>query len=84
MYRANLYLVAVTCVNANAAMIFEFLRKFLELCDAYFEWNEVNVKKYFPLIYELLDEVLDNGYPQSTDPAVCRKAYYAAFRSNWY
>eukprot|EP00039_Didymoeca_costata_P018557 m.333980 g.333980 ORF g.333980 m.333980 type:complete len:433 (+) comp17260_c0_seq1:114-1412(+) len=67
--RNNLYLVAVTCQNANACMIFEFLRKFLDLCSAYFgAFNEVNVKNNFSLIYELLDEVLDNGYPQSTDP----------------
>lgn len=50
-------------------MCFEFLRKFLELCASYFgAFNEVNVKNNFSLIYELLDEVLDNGYPQSTDP----------------
>lgn len=26
------------------------------------------MKNNFSLIYELLDEVIDNGYPQSTDP----------------
>jgi hypothetical protein len=45
------------------------MRKFIELCEAYFGvFNEANVKNNFSLIYELLDEVLDNGYPQSTDP----------------
>lgn len=69
IHRNNLYLVAVTCQNANASMIFEFLRKFLDLCGAYFgAFTEANVKNNFSLIYELLDEVLDNGYPQSTDP----------------
>lgn len=68
VYKNNLYLVAVTCQNANACMIFEFLRKFLELCNAYFgTFDEMNVKNNFSIIYELLDEVLDNGYPQSTD-----------------
>lgn len=49
-------------------MVFEFMRKFLDLCGDYFgAFNEANVKNNFSLIYELLDEVLDNGYPQSTD-----------------
>lgn len=30
------------------------------------------MKNNFSLIYELLDEVLDNGYPQSTDPEVLK------------
>jgi len=37
-------------------MIFEFLRKFLELCNAYFgTFDEMNVKNNFSIIYELLD-----------------------------
>ena len=49
-------------------MVFEFMRKFLDLCGDYFgAFNEANVKNNFSIIYELLDEVLDYGYPQSTD-----------------
>ena len=33
-----------------------------------FKFAEANVRDNFGLIYELLEEVLDNGYPQSTDP----------------
>jgi AP-2 complex subunit mu-1 len=69
MHKNNLWLVAVTAQNINATMCFEFLRKFIDLNEAYFgAFNEANVKNNFSLIYELLDEVLDNGYPQSTDP----------------
>jgi len=32
------------------------------------QFAEANVRDNFGLIYELLEEVLDNGYPQSTDP----------------
>lgn len=36
------------------------------------EFSEEVVKSNFVLIYELLDEVLDHGYPQVTDPAVMK------------
>ena len=38
--------------------------------EAYFtSFTDINVKNNFSLIYELLDEILDFGYPQNTDPA---------------
>eukprot|EP00051_Salpingoeca_urceolata_P027496 m.481722 g.481722 ORF g.481722 m.481722 type:complete len:443 (-) comp22295_c0_seq1:91-1419(-) len=65
----NLWLVACTKQNTNAALVFAFLGKFIELMQSYFgEFHEVNVKNNFSLVYELLDEILDFGYPQSTDP----------------
>lgn len=72
LYRNQTWVVAVTVENANAMMIFEFLNKFIQLCLAYptfgGKFTEANVRNNFALIYELLEEVLDNGYPQSTDP----------------
>eukprot|EP00730_Choanoeca_flexa_P017736 TRINITY_DN8574_c0_g1_i3.p1 TRINITY_DN8574_c0_g1~~TRINITY_DN8574_c0_g1_i3.p1 ORF type:complete len:439 (+),score=118.44 TRINITY_DN8574_c0_g1_i3:67-1383(+) len=67
--RGNMWLVAVTRLNANAALVFEFLNKIIALMQAYFgQFTDLNVKNNFSLIYELLDEILDYGYPQSTDP----------------
>ncbi|EDQ85742.1 uncharacterized protein MONBRDRAFT_38695 [Monosiga brevicollis MX1] len=67
--RGNMWLVAVTRLNANAALVFEFLNKVVQLMEAYFaQFSDVNVRNNFSLIYELLDEILDYGYPQSTDP----------------
>lgn len=67
--RGNMWLVAVTRSNANATLIFEFLGKFIALMESYFtQFTDTNVKNNFSLIYELLDEILDFGYPQSTDP----------------
>ena len=64
----NLYLVAVTKGNANAALVFEFLYRLASLGKSYFgAFNEDSVKNNFVLIYELLDEILDFGYPQGTD-----------------
>ena len=33
--------------------------------------SEENIKNNFVLIYELLDEILDFGYPQNTEVRIC-------------
>ncbi|KAJ9623688.1 clathrin associated protein complex medium subunit [Taxawa tesnikishii (nom. ined.)] len=64
----NIFLVAVTKGNANAALVFEFLYRLASLGKAYFgKFDEEAVKNNFVLIYELLDEILDFGYPQNTE-----------------
>lgn len=64
----NLYVVGVTRVNANAALVFEFLNRLIALGKSYFgKFDEEAVKSNFVLIYELLDEILDFGYPQNSD-----------------
>uniref|UniRef100_A0AC34GPM8 MHD domain-containing protein n=1 Tax=Panagrolaimus sp. ES5 TaxID=591445 RepID=A0AC34GPM8_9BILA len=71
--RGNVWICAVTRHNINAAMVFEFLNRFAETMQSYFgKLNEENVKNNFVLIYELLDEILDFGYPQNTDPGVLK------------
>lgn len=65
----NLYLTAITKCNANAALIFEFLYRLIRLGKSYFgKFNEESVKNNFTIIYELLDEIIDFGYPQNTEP----------------
>lgn len=52
----NIYLVAVTKSNANAALVFEFLYRLIMLGKSYFgKFDEEAVKNNFVLIYELLD-----------------------------
>jgi AP-2 complex subunit mu-1 len=52
----NIYLVAVTKSNANAALVFEFLYRLVALGKAYFgKFDEEAVKNNFVLVYELLD-----------------------------
>lgn len=65
----DVYLVAATKCNANAALVFEFLYRFQSIWRSYFRAPlcEDAVKKNFVLVYELLDEVLDFGYPQNSD-----------------
>ncbi|KAB8295728.1 hypothetical protein EYC80_008553 [Monilinia laxa] len=64
----NIYLVAITKSNANAALVFEFLYRLIALGKGYFgKFDEEAVKNNFVLVYELLDEILDFGYPQNTE-----------------
>ena len=56
LQRANIWLAAVTKQNVNAAMVFEFLLKVIDVMQSYFgKISEENIKNNFVLIYELLD-----------------------------
>ncbi|KAF9023219.1 clathrin adaptor, mu subunit [Hymenopellis radicata] len=64
----NLYVVAVTKTNANAALVFEFCYRFINICKSYFgKIDEESIKNNFVLIYELIDEINDFGYPQNSE-----------------
>ena len=65
----DLFLICSTKTNPDAAIVFQFLFTFLNICKAYFatELNDATVRKNFVLIYELLDEIMDYGIPQITE-----------------
>eukprot|EP00005_Dracoamoeba_jomungandri_P005495 CAMPEP_0174260418 /NCGR_PEP_ID=MMETSP0439-20130205/9704_1 /TAXON_ID=0 /ORGANISM="Stereomyxa ramosa, Strain Chinc5" /LENGTH=424 /DNA_ID=CAMNT_0015344663 /DNA_START=38 /DNA_END=1312 /DNA_ORIENTATION=- len=70
----NLYLMAVTKNNADAAMVLLFLYKLVEIFKAYFkELEEESIRDNFVIIYELLDEAMDYGLPQSTDAKILQE-----------
>ncbi|CAB4057814.1 AP1M [Lepeophtheirus salmonis] len=66
--RNNLYVVATTRKNSNIAMIFVLLHKICSVMEDYFkDVEEESIRDNFVIIYELLDELVDFGYPQTTD-----------------
>eukprot|EP01105_Mastigella_eilhardi_P006292 TRINITY_DN17920_c0_g1_i1.p1 TRINITY_DN17920_c0_g1~~TRINITY_DN17920_c0_g1_i1.p1 ORF type:complete len:443 (-),score=155.30 TRINITY_DN17920_c0_g1_i1:126-1454(-) len=70
----NIYVVAVTKQNVNACVVFELLYQLVKLFEAYFQKvNEEAIYNNFVLIYELLDEVLDFGYPQNCGKEILQK-----------
>merc|ERR1712139_237896 len=70
----NLYLLAVTQRNSNATLIMAFLYKLAEALRDYFkELQEESIKDNFVITYELLDEMMDNGYPQTTEVKILRE-----------
>lgn len=69
-----LYFVALTRKNSNASLIFMFLKNLCLVFKEYFrEVNEESIMDNFVVIYELLDEMLDFGYPQTTEPKILRE-----------
>lgn len=79
----NLYLVAMTKKNSNAAMILLFLHKLCNVCwfnkvfSNYFkELEEESIRDNFVIIYELLDEMMDFGYPQTTETKILQEYWF--------
>lgn len=67
----NLYLLAVTQRNSNAMLIATFLYRLTEVLRDYFkELEEESIKDNFVITYELLDEMMDYGYPQTTEAKI--------------
>lgn len=63
----NLYLVAATRGNPNVSMIFEYLLQKIRILKSYLgeEFDDESVQGSFTLVYELLDETMDYGFPQN-------------------
>lgn len=73
----NLYLLALTKRNTNAAEILLFLHKIVEVFTEYFkELEEESIRDNFVVIYELLDEMMDFGYPQTTESKILQEYVY--------
>lgn len=71
LQHANLYLLAVTRTNVNAASIMLFLHRLVDVFKHYFqELEEESLRDNFVIVYELLDEVMDFGYPQFTEAKI--------------
>ncbi|XP_007489848.1 AP-1 complex subunit mu-1 [Monodelphis domestica] len=70
----NLYLVATSKKNACVSLVFAFLYKVVQVFSEYFkELEEESIRDNFVIIYELLDELMDFGYPQTTDSKILQE-----------
>jgi len=67
----NVYLLAVTNRNVNAAMVVLFLYRMVDVFKDYFgALEEESIRDNFVIVYELMDEMMDFGYPQATEPKI--------------
>ena len=74
----NLYLLALTKRNSNAAELLLFLHKIVEVFTEYFkELEEESIRDNFVIIYELLDEMMDFGHPQTTESKILQECVIA-------
>eukprot|EP00127_Corallochytrium_limacisporum_P006832 Clim_evm47s236 gene=Clim_evmTU47s236 len=70
----SLFLVATTHYNANVSQIFVYLHKVVNIMTEYFkELQEESIRDNFVIIYELLDELMDFGYPQVTETKILQE-----------
>ncbi|KAJ7140029.1 clathrin adaptor mu subunit [Mycena crocata] len=65
---SNLYFLALSRRNINAAETIIFLHSFTRVLVEYFkELEEESIRDNFVIIYELMDEIIDFGVPQTTE-----------------
>ncbi|KAI7738601.1 hypothetical protein M8C21_011462, partial [Ambrosia artemisiifolia] len=71
---SNVYIVIVVSSNANVACAFKFVVEAVNLFKSYFggAFDEDAIRNNFVLIYELLDEIMDFGYPQNLSPEILK------------
>ena len=70
----NLYLCALTRTNDNVMLIVVFRLKIIEVLTEYFKLLEEEcIRDNCVIIYELLDEMMDYGTPQTTDTKILKQ-----------
>jgi AP-2 complex subunit mu-1 len=71
----DIVIAAITRSNATASTVFQFLYEIVDVFRAYFDgkFSEQAIKSNFTLVYELLDEVMDHGYPQIVEASILQK-----------
>jgi len=70
----HLIVMATMNGNANAAMVILFLYRVVNVFQEYFhEMEEESIRDNFVIVYELLDEMMDYGFPQSTDSKILKE-----------
>ncbi|XP_010277473.1 PREDICTED: AP-4 complex subunit mu-like [Nelumbo nucifera] len=70
---AGLLFVATTRVNVSPSLVLELLQRIARVIKDYLGvLNEDSLRKNFVLVYELLDEVIDFGYVQTTSTEVLK------------
>eukprot|EP00461_Guttulinopsis_vulgaris_P002595 UN02596 len=64
----DVYVCVCTRGNPNPMTCFEFMLAAINVFSAYFgkKFCEESLRNHFVIIYELLDEMMDNGVPQLT------------------
>jgi len=71
---SNIYIVATSRTNCNVALLFSLLYKVKQVMSEYFkEVEEESIRDNFVICYELLDEMVDFGYPQTTDAQILQE-----------
>ncbi|KAF9620892.1 hypothetical protein IFM89_015289 [Coptis chinensis] len=72
--REGITFLACTQVEMAPLMALEFLSRVADVLSEYLGGlNEDLIKDNFIIVYELLDEMIDNGFPLTTEPNILRE-----------
>ena len=74
IHRHKLFFVAVVKEEVSPLLVIEFLHRVVDIFEDYFNGcSELILKEHYVVVYELLDEMLDNGYPLATESNVLKE-----------
>ncbi|XP_072980060.1 AP-3 complex subunit mu [Typha angustifolia] len=74
VFREGITFLACTQVEMPPLMAIEFLSRLADVLTDYLGGlNEDLIKDNFVIVYELLDEMMDNGFPLTTEPNILRE-----------
>ncbi|CAM9606535.1 unnamed protein product, partial [Choristocarpus tenellus] len=67
--RDDVFLLATVTVDVMPLQVIEFLHRVFDIMGDYLgRVDELAIKESFSLVYQLLEEMMDNGYPLTTEP----------------
>eukprot|EP00002_Diphylleia_rotans_P002038 TRINITY_DN11243_c0_g1_i1.p1 TRINITY_DN11243_c0_g1~~TRINITY_DN11243_c0_g1_i1.p1 ORF type:complete len:361 (+),score=68.01 TRINITY_DN11243_c0_g1_i1:61-1143(+) len=71
--RHKLFFLATAVDETSPLLVLEFLHRMVDLFEEYFTHiNENNLKDNFVTVYQLLEEMMDGGFPFTTEPAILK------------
>ncbi|BFZ05944.1 hypothetical protein BsWGS_08983 [Bradybaena similaris] len=74
VFRNNLYFVAIVTTEVAPLFVIEFLHRIYDTMADYFsECSETSLKENIVIVYELLDEMLDNGFPLAVESNILKE-----------
>jgi AP-3 complex subunit mu len=69
IYREDIFMVAATTGETSPLLVIEFLHRVFDIFEEYFGVvEESTIKDNFATVYQLLEEMMDFGYPLTTEP----------------
>ncbi|XP_031789461.1 AP-3 complex subunit mu-1 isoform X4 [Nasonia vitripennis] len=74
IHRCSMFFVAVCISEVPTLFVIEFLHRVVDTFEDYFgECSETIIKENYVVVYELLDEMLDNGFPLATESNILKE-----------
>eukprot|EP00126_Sphaerothecum_destruens_P012281 Sdes_comp21051_c0_seq1m19740 len=74
VFHSQLFFIAVVEADVQPLFIFEIIQRVIDLFSQYFgTLSEETIRENFLVAYELLEELLDNGFPLTTEANVLKE-----------